>query len=211
QERTAELAQANEQLKAEIVQRKRAEKKLAFLAEHDVLTGLPNRGCFEERFEEALGHCRRTGEKFALLLIDMDYFKEINDRWGHPAGDAVLKEIALRLSRHTRKVDTVARIGGDEFILLFSQIQGREDVQRLAERIQSALRDPIRIGETNHQVTLSIGAAIYPDDGREIKMLMTRADLALYDAKNLGRDSLQFFQASAHPQNSVLHPRARIH
>ena len=194
QERTAELAQTNERLKAEIVVRKKMEEKLAFLAGHDALTGLANRSLFEDRVKSAMERCRRLQEKFALLLIDMDYFKVINDTHGHPAGDRVLVEVAHRFDKHTREGDTVARVGGDEFIFLLTSIQDRKEVQGFMEQIRFALRDPIQSEETHPRVTVSIGAAIYPDDGEELKTLMTRADLALYDAKHLGRDALQFYQ-----------------
>lgn len=182
-ERTAELARAN--------------KELAFLAQHDALTGLPNRVLFEDRLQQMLALCRRSGEKFALMFIDMDFFKAINDGWGHAAGDAVLKEVALRLKNSVREADTVARVGGDEFIVLLSQIHGREDVKRFGRRILAALREPVLFEETQHQVTLSVGAAIYPDDGEEIHGLVTRADRALYDAKNTGRNNLCFFRKSS--------------
>jgi diguanylate cyclase (GGDEF)-like protein len=172
-ERTAELARANEML--------------AYLAQHDGLTGLPNRILFEDRFQQMLALCRRSGEKFALMFIDLDFFKEINDGWGHRAGDAVLKEVARRLKNNTREADTVARVGGDEFIILLSQVHGPEDIGTFRERIQSALRDPILFEGTQLQVTLSLGVALYPDDGDEMQGLVTRADRALYDAKNVGR------------------------
>jgi diguanylate cyclase (GGDEF)-like protein len=183
-ERTAELARANE--------------KLTFLAQHDRLTGLPNRALFEDRLQQILAQCRRSGERFALMFIDMDFFKAVNDHWGHRAGDVVLKEVALRLKRNTRESDTVARVGGDEFIILMTQLNGRDDIRAFRERIQGALKDPIYFEGTQHQVTLSIGAAIYPDDAEEIQALMTRADQALYEAKRGGRDKLQFFQPSLH-------------
>ncbi|HSA59172.1 MAG TPA: diguanylate cyclase [bacterium] len=180
-ERTAELARANEDL--------------AFLANHDGLTGLPNRALFEDRLKQMMAQCRRSGERFALMFLDMDFFKAINDGWGHRAGDAVLKEVAVRLKNNSRDADTVARVGGDEFIVLLSQIQGRDDVRIFSERIRRALQDPILFEGTQHQVTLSIGAAIYPDDGEESLALVTRADRALYEAKNTGRNGPQSFQA----------------
>jgi diguanylate cyclase (GGDEF)-like protein len=204
-ERTAELAQANELLKIEIAQRKKFEEKLAFLASHDGLTGLSNRSHFEKRLKEAMKRCQRSGEKFALLLMDLDYFKVINDTHGHPAGDRVLREVALRLQRQSRESDTVARLGGDEFIILLTPIQGREEVRRFMEQIKFALRDPIPLEDTQHCVTVSMGVVLYPEDGEEIKILMSRADLALYDAKHLGRDALQFYQKilTRHASHSI--------
>ncbi len=202
QERTRELAQANDQLRGEIGERKKAERRLAFMAQHDPLTGLPNRNLFEDRFQLALAHCRRFGEKLALLFIDLDYFKAINDRMGHGTGDVVLREVAHRLKKSIREVDTVARMGGDEFILILPHIHGREDLGAITRRIQEAMRQPIPHQGKNLQVTLSIGVALYPDDGAEIQTLLARADLALYDAKKMGRDTLSFFQAPKDSPNS---------
>jgi diguanylate cyclase (GGDEF)-like protein len=181
-ERTAELAQANE--------------KLAFFALHDGLTHLPNRFRFEERFKQILEQCRPSGEKFGLMFIDLDHFKKINDHWVHIAGDAVLKEVAFRLQSCTPK--RYRRPESAEMSLFSSHTnQGRDDIQLLRDRIQRALRDPIHFQGTPHQVTLSIGAAIYPDDGEETKSLLTRADLALYEAKTAGGGTLQFFRHSS--------------
>jgi len=174
-------------------------EELAHMARHDVLTGLPNRRAFQERLEQALSRAQRSGEHFALFFIDVDNFKSINDRFGHPGGDAVLKIVALRLVATTRKVDAIARLGGDEFVVLLDNPTHREDVVHIAEKLLESVRSPILHRGVELQVGFSIGISMYPDDGRTAAELMARADRAMYAAKDAGRNGFRFFNGKTHP------------
>ena len=166
--------------------------KLEHLARHDVLTGLPNRRFFQEELDHALARAQRNGERFALLFIDVDCFKSINDGWGHEGGDTVLKVVALRLSAATRKVDTVARMGGDEFVVLLDNPTHKEDIVTIAEKLLNSVRAPIEYEGHALQVSFSIGISQYPEDGSSIAELMVRADDAMYQIKAAGRNGFRF-------------------
>jgi diguanylate cyclase (GGDEF)-like protein/PAS domain S-box-containing protein len=165
------------------IERKQAETRLQHSASHDPLTDLPNRMLFHDRFEMALKTARREREKVALLYLDMDEFKEVNDRYGHQAGDRLLCELSRRLSGCVRESDTVARMGGDEFSVLITNIQGARSVDTVMEKIQAAIRLPYELGEYNLQISASIGAAIYPDHGQTQEQLIRHADERMYHAK----------------------------
>ncbi|MEO7495938.1 MAG: diguanylate cyclase [Massilia sp.] len=169
---------------ATAIERTRMHEQLLHLAQHDTLTGLPNRQLFHDRLEGALARARRAGSAFALLYIDLDKFKQVNDRYGHAAGDLLLQEVANRARQCVRAVDTVARIGGDEFVVLLESIREPEDAQTLADAILSALARPITIGRDQVAASASIGIAIYPLDGKSAKQLLKRADSAMYRCKN---------------------------
>lgn len=170
----------------DITERKRAESRIAELATHDDLTGLANRKLFRDDLQAALNRAQRYGESFAVLLFDLDRFKEINDSRGHPAGDAVLKEAALRLRACVREQDTVARLGGDEFAVLQTKTQTDEEAALLAERIIKSIRAPFHLGSESFEVATSIGIAIAPRDGADYEQLVKKADDALYQAKQAG-------------------------
>lgn len=169
-------------------ERKRAEQHLAESAFHDQLTGLANRNLFRQRVAKALTNCRRKGDAFAVLLLDMDRFKSINDGYGHDAGDAFLQKMAERLRESTRETDTVARLGGDEFAVLATGITAPADVGPIIERISSAIRAPVQLAGTRLMPTASIGAAVYPASGEDSDTLLAAADAAMYVAKREGRN-----------------------
>jgi diguanylate cyclase (GGDEF)-like protein len=169
-------------------QRKRAEQHLANIAFHDQLTGLANRNLFRQRVAKALGNCRRRGDQFAVLLLDMDRFKSVNDALGHDAGDAFLQQIADRLRAATRETDTVARLGGDEFAVLATGIGAPSDLFLIVERVLAAVRKPIELSGTCLNPTTSIGAALYPISGEDSDTLLAAADAAMYVAKREGRN-----------------------
>jgi diguanylate cyclase (GGDEF)-like protein/PAS domain S-box-containing protein len=170
-------------------------RKMAHLAHHDFLTGLPNRVLLTERLAQAIGLARRRGKQVALLFVDLDYFKRINDSLGHAVGDLVLQSAALRLSACVRTTDTVCRQGGDEFVILLGEIEQPQDAALVAEKLLGALAEPQMIGQHEIHVTLSIGISVYPDDGIDTDTVMQNADTAMYHAKASGRNNYQFFTA----------------
>ncbi len=165
----------------------------------DSLTGLPNRRFFCERFEIARLETRRSQNHMAVLSIDLDRFKSINDGLGHAAGDDVLVEAAGRLTECLRKVDVVARFGGDEFVVLLPDVGGIEDACRVAEKIVETFRRPFDVLGTALALSVSIGIAVYPDHGQELDILLKGSDEALYRAKNAGHDG---FAAMELPRES---------
>jgi diguanylate cyclase (GGDEF)-like protein len=175
-----------------------ANRQLRHLATHDVLTGLPNRLLLEDRLTQAMAHADRDKRSFALLVCDLDRFKLINDSLGHRAGDELLQEVARRLVGVVRTVDTVARFGGDEFVLLASSGAGSEDATQLAARAIEALQAPVRIAGIDVRTSPSIGIAIYPADGTTIEALLTHADAARYCAKQRGRGNVQCYAPGMH-------------
>ncbi|HEY1231156.1 MAG TPA: EAL domain-containing protein, partial [Ramlibacter sp.] len=193
QERTAELAGANRLLQAEIVERRQAEARVHHMAYHDALTGLPNRALLSERLDRAMLAARRDGRKLAVLFIDLDRFKTINDSLGHMTGDHLLKEVANRLCRVVRAVDTVARLGGDEFVVLVPGVRAAEECAVVGEKIIAALAEPVRFEGRSLHISPSIGICLCPDDGEDVETLMRKADAAMYHAKASGRNNYQFF------------------
>ncbi|MDC8757652.1 bifunctional diguanylate cyclase/phosphodiesterase [Janthinobacterium fluminis] len=192
-ERTAELAGANALLQGEIVERRQAEARVHHMAYHDSLTGLPNRALLSDRLDRAMLAAQRQERRLAVMFIDLDRFKTINDSLGHMTGDSLLKEVASRLCRAVRVSDTVARLGGDEFVVLVPGIRGAEESGHVAEKIIEALAAPFPLdGHTLH-ITPSIGICVYPDDGADVDTLMRHADAAMYYAKASGRNNYQFF------------------
>ncbi len=185
-----------DQIKRQLGELQANQAQLEHLASHDVLTGLPNRRLFQDRLEHALARAERTGEGFALLFIDVDKFKGINDRWGHEAGDQVLKLTALRLASITRKSDTVARLGGDEFVILLNNPTSRAQIITIAEKLLDSLRSPMRLTGQDIQVGFSVGISQYPDDGSTTLTLMARADQAMYEMKAAGRNGFRFSSPS---------------
>lgn len=181
----------------DISDRKRSEQRIRFLAEHDVLTELPNRALCVERLRLALQQARRQGHSVAVLFIDLDRFKNINDSLGHHIGDALLRSVAQRLCASVREGDTVSRQGGDEFVVVLSQVRDAEEVRQVVqERLIPAVRQPHAVEGAELHVSCSVGIAIGPQDSDDLDELMRHADVAMYEAKSAGRDLARFFAPS---------------
>ena len=179
--------------------------KMTHLAQHDFLTGLPNRMLLTERLSQAIGLAHRHCKQVALLFLDLDNFKRINDILGHVIGDQLLQLVANRLTTCVRTTDTVCRQGGDEFVILLSEIEQPQDAAHIAEKLRIALAVPHLIGGNELHVTLSIGISVFPDDGIDVATVMQNADTAMFHAKARGRDNCQFFSAdmNSHPVSSL--------
>jgi diguanylate cyclase (GGDEF)-like protein len=177
----------------DITERRCAEERIAHMARHDALTDLPNRVLLRERLEHELKRVKR-GESLAILCLDLDHFKSVNDTLGHPIGDELLKLVADRLRACTREPDTIARLGGDEFAIIMTQLQRPSDAAALAHRIREAIIKPYQVD--GHQIVsdISIGISIAPIDGMEPDRLLKNADMALYGAKADGRGLYRFFE-----------------
>lgn len=175
------------------VQRQQGEKHIEFLATHDALTRLPNRVLLNQSLVMAIESARRHGRRFALLFLDLDRFKTINDSLGHDAGDQLLQTIGERLDLCVRASDVVARIGGDEFVLLLNEIVGREDVARFAHSLLGHILEPVTLRGQPYRVTTSVGIALFPDHGTTAADLLKHADMAMYRAKEEGKNNCQFF------------------
>ncbi|MRX07293.1 EAL domain-containing protein [Pseudoduganella sp. FT25W] len=181
------------QLQAALAAQRDTEMRLDFIAHHDSLTGLPNRLQFQMQLEHGVAYARRHDNLLAVLFVDIDSFKAINDTLGHDAGDQVLVQFAQRLRQCVREVDTVARQGGDEFIVLLTELRSGADAQQVAEKIMLAIAEPFTVNGELLDVAASIGVAVYPDDDEDIDTLIEKADLAMYAAKQRGKGaSLRF-------------------
>ncbi|MBI5007680.1 MAG: diguanylate cyclase [Nitrosomonadales bacterium] len=174
---------------ADITLSKAEQETVAHQAQHDCLTNLPNRLLFRDRFNQQLAMSRRYAKKFAVIYIDLDQFKPVNDRLGHQMGDHLLVAVADKLLSLVREIDTVSRFGGDEFAILVSEVNSRDDVTNLAEKILVALSEPFDIDDHVISVTASLGIAVYPDDGTEMEPLLRHADAAMYQAKRRGSNT----------------------
>jgi len=174
---------------------KRGKQLILQLAYYDHLTGLPNRQLLQDRFQQALANAQRYGTGMALLFLDLDKFKPINDSLGHEAGDKVLKAVSARLASCLREGDTLARIGGDEFVVLLLNVTGEEEVGSVAQKIIGITSEPIAMKGRDVQVGCSIGIAIFPEDGADYDALLKNADAAMYCAKEAGRNNFQFYAA----------------
>ncbi|MES3021017.1 MAG: EAL domain-containing protein [Pseudomonadota bacterium] len=177
----------------DITDRKRVEERTRHLAEHDFLTDLPNRVLFLDRLHQAIASAHRKNTKVAVMFLDLDRFKFINDTYGHQAGDLVLKEVAVRLSRCVREVDTVSRQGGDEFVIILADIGGVDQAAHVAGSVMAAIAQVNKVGEHDIGLSVSIGISICPSDGEDADTLLKHADVAMYHAKQRGRDAFQFF------------------
>ncbi len=172
---------------ATAIERKQAEEKLKFLSLYDYLTKLPNRVLFYDRMKQEIAYARRERKKFSLMFLDLDNFKEVNDKFGHDIGDQVLQGVAKRFRKLLRKTDTICRLGGDEFIILLPRLaQPRENTVDVARKIFSSLSEPFLIKGNQINITTSIGIALYPDDGEKGEILIKSADKAMYLAKKEG-------------------------
>ncbi len=178
---------------SDITERKASEARIAFLAQHDSLTGLPNRALLHDRLDQALANAARRGKRIALLFLDLDRFKTINDSLGHMMGDQLLQGVAVRLSSCIRDTDTVSRQGGDEFLIVLTDVEVPDDAARVAEKILDRLRPPFDIDGQQLGTSFSIGIALYPEDGNTPESLMKNADTAMYHAKENGRNTYRFF------------------
>jgi diguanylate cyclase (GGDEF)-like protein len=171
------------------------EARLNYLAYHDFLTGLPNRLLFHDRLQHAIAKSRRSQRKAAILFLDLDQFKRINDSLGHDIGDQLLQKVAARLRSCAREEDTLARLGGDEFVLLLEEVTQVSSVGIVANKILSALSETFTVGGFQLYSAASLGISLYPDNGESVEELMRCADIAMYRAKELGRNNLQFYTA----------------
>ncbi len=178
---------------SDITERKESEARIEHLAHHDILTGLLNRFSMEERLVQAIATAHRTQQRLALLFIDLDRFKSVNDSLGHHAGDALLAEVAVRLQSCVRESDIVARIGGDEFVVVLNDIRDNLRAAVMAESIMQKMAVPFKHQELTLDTTPSIGISIYPDDGMDVDELLRNADVAMYHAKEMGRNNYQYF------------------
>ncbi len=179
----------------DVTDRKEAERTINFQAYHDLLTQLPNRALFKDRLNLALAQTKRSSQRLAVMFLDLDRFKLVNDTLGHICGDELLQAVSHRLQECLREGDTLARFGGDEFTLLLPQIYGQEDAEAIAKKIIAKLRDPFFIEGHELYVTISIGIAMYPHDGTSMEMLVKNADIAMYCIKGRGSNDYQFFSS----------------
>ncbi len=177
----------------DITNLKNAEKQLAYLANYDTLTGLPNRHLFQDRLKHAIQQAERSGKKVALLFLDLDHFKAVNDALGHPIGDQLLVQATDRIKHSIRESDTAARLGGDEFTVVIEQVENALQVASVAEHLLTALSQPYRVDAHEVFVSASIGITYYPTDGKNINKLLKNADSAMYFAKEQGRNNYCFF------------------
>ncbi|NTV43740.1 MAG: diguanylate cyclase, partial [Syntrophobacteraceae bacterium] len=189
------------------IEQRQMAKQLAHQAHHDALTGLPNRVLFGDRLDLALAQAQRYKKKLAVIYIDLDRFKHVNDFLGHHVGDMLLKEIAERLKSCTRKSDTLARMGGDEFMLVLGGITGVEDVSQTGQRLLEVLKEPVTVDNHELHIGASIGISVYPDDGEDASTLQRHADIAMYCAKNEGGNRFQYFTAE---MNAVVIERLEL-
>ena len=169
----------------------RATQQMSHKAERDFLTGLPNRALLTDRLAQAIELARRHVSRVALMYVDLDQFKRVNDSLGHTVGDQLLQSVAKRLQACIRHSDTVSRRGGDEFVVLLTEIEAPQDATLVAEKLIRAIAEPHIVGEHRILVTVSIGISIYPDDGEKAEMVLTNADAAMYCAKRSGRNNFQ--------------------
>ncbi|MBL8518833.1 MAG: EAL domain-containing protein [Betaproteobacteria bacterium] len=176
-----------------VTERKLAEQRIAHMAQHDTLTGLPNRLLLKDRIAQAVFHALRAKSRVAVLFIDLDRFKNINDSLGHEAGDKLLQTVAKRIRTCLREADTVSRLGGDEFVIVLPEVHGSHDVSIVAAKILETLSQTYHLQGQDLHVSASIGVALFPEDGEEADTLMRNADAAMYHAKDAGRANYQFF------------------
>lgn len=177
----------------DITDRKRAEEAIREMAYHDTLTGLPNRQLFTDRLEMALARAEREEGMLAVLMLDLDRFKDVNDSLGHSVGDELLISVGSRLKGLFRRVDTVARFGGDEFVILLPEVRGDEETLWICQKAVEAVQEPFQCGEHVLEISTSIGAAVYPSHGTDMHTLLRNADVAMYKAKRAGRNRCVFF------------------
>lgn len=208
----AQLREANESLVIATVQAMtmteaagKLSHKMAYMAQHDFLTGLPNRALLTDRLVQSIALAKRHGKKVALLFVDLDRFKQVNDSLGHAVGDQLLQSVAKRMEACIRHSDTVSRSGGDEFVVLLTEVEELQDASLIAEKMMKAMAKPHRIDGHRLHVTLSIGISLFPDDGKEVETVLRNADTAMYHAKKSGRNKYQVFDATMKTSAVALH------
>jgi diguanylate cyclase (GGDEF)-like protein/PAS domain S-box-containing protein len=179
----------------DVTDRKVIQQRIQHLAYHDNLTGLPNRSLLQDRLAHAIARAERSNRKVAVLFIDLDNFKNINDTLGHDVGDELLRQVSRRLTECVRLEDTIARHGGDEFIMLLDSLEDSRAASLVAQKVLNALRQPFRLGAAEQHLSGSVGIALYPDDGRDAQTLMKNADTAMFHGKGLGKNTYQYFTA----------------
>jgi len=178
----------------DISEHKQTEERLTYLATRDLLTGFPNRTLFDDRLTLAIAHAQRSKKKLTVILFDLDKFKEVNDTMGHKAGDQLLKAVSKRMKNLLRKSDTIARMGGDEFLFLLPEISHIEDATKIAQKIIDSFKSPFTIDHQKIHITTSIGIVLYPQDGEDADTLIKNADIAMYQAKKEGWNNYQFYK-----------------
>ncbi|MFO0705421.1 MAG: GGDEF domain-containing response regulator [Nitrospira sp.] len=186
------------------IERKRAEERMTYLAQYDQLTGLVNRTLFRDRLIQAMARSKRLQRPLGLMLLDLDRFKAVNDTMGHDVGDLLLKSVADRLRACVREVDTVARMGGDEFTIILEGCSADQDITIVAQRITESLAEPFDLGSHRASIGVSIGITIYPSDDHDIDDLLKHADLAMYRAKQRGGSAFEFHAAPATPHSPAI-------
>jgi diguanylate cyclase (GGDEF)-like protein/PAS domain S-box-containing protein len=174
----------------DISEKKKAEQRIIYLTQHCSLTDLPNRVLFGDRLKQAIVNAKRSHVKFALLFVDIDGFKPVNDRYGHAVGDMLLQRIGKRMKQCLRELDTIARIGGDEFVAILPVVNEAEDAVSIAERLRQSIEEPFAVDNRMLAVSASIGVAVYPDDGSDEQTLQVNADNAMYRAKGRGGNAV---------------------
>ena len=181
-------------ISTDISERKDIEEHMQHMAQYDALTHLPNRALFNDRLQQAIAAAQRNKARLALMFIDLDKFKPVNDTYGHGVGDLLLKDVALRIQDCLRESDTAARIGGDEFVILLPAIETQQDAGKVGEKILHALNQPFALAGHTLQISASIGVAVYPEHGKDEKLLVKSADIAMYHAKKNGRNNVKMYQ-----------------
>ncbi len=206
-QRSAELARANKCIAEDALARSASEQRIHHIALHDVLTGLPSRSLLQDRLSLAISDSERSGEPLWVLLVDLDRFKYVNDSMGHKAGDVLLMTIAARLRSALHDNDTVARLSGDEFVVIMSQQAGQQLAPGLVQQLMDCVAQPVLLGTKEYSVTCSIGVAVYPTAGAMADSLIEHADIAMYSAKKFGRNNFQFYTPA---MNDEAQERVRI-
>lgn len=192
---------------ADITERKNIEERMRHMAHYDLLTELPNRALFTERLQQAVIKARRDKTHMAVMFLDLDRFKPVNDTLGHDIGDLLLKQVAHRLLASVRASDTVARLGGDEFVVLLHAIDHEQDASVVAGKVLHALNHPFRVAEHDIGISASVGIAVYPQQGDNEKLLLINADIAMYQAKKNGRNGYRFFEPDTRSELLAVHAR----
>jgi len=182
-------------ISTDITERKEIEEHMQRMAQYDALTNLPNRALFEDRLKQAIAAAQRNRGRLALMFIDLDKFKPVNDTYGHAVGDLLLREVASRIQECLRESDTAARIGGDEFVVLLPTIEAQQDASLVGQKILHALNQSFALAGHTLEISGSIGVAIYPEHGKDDKLLVKSADIAMYHAKKNGRNNVKMYQA----------------
>lgn len=180
-------------LYSDVTKQENIQERLYYLAYYDVLTGLPNRKLFMDRLAMEHSHARRDGRTYAVLFTDVDGFKNINDTYGHADADAVLREISSRLRCNVREMDTVARLAGDEFVVMLDDLDSGDQAERIAEKLRAAVMEPVTVGQRALSVSVSIGISLFPQHGDNAENLLARADTAMYQAKREGRNRVRVY------------------